>query len=78
MEIKINATISQEVHIDPINFIKTLRNIEINSNNWIIERDGKYYEVTSVRNLDIETEISEEKYKYLSALKTIETYLKNK
>lgn len=78
MEIKINATISQEVHIDPINFIKTLRNIEINSNNWIVERDDKYYEVTSVRNLDIETEISKEKYKYISALKTIETYLKNK
>lgn len=78
MEIKINATISQEVHIDPINFIKTLRNIEINSNNWIVERDDKYYEVTSVRNLDIETEISEEKYKYISALKTIEDYLKNK
>lgn len=78
MEIKINATLSQEVHIDPINFINTLRNIEISNNSWIIERDDKYYEVTSVRNLDIETEISEEKYKYLSALKIVEDYLKNK
>ena len=75
---RIHSPLSQEVHFHPFYFNNTLRNIENSNNNWIIERDSKYYEVTSVRNLDIETEISEEKYKYISALKTIEDYLKNK
>jgi hypothetical protein len=74
---KVYATFSQEVHIEPKQVIKKLIEKEIGDEyrNWIVEKDGKYYHIheesAGCHSVDVEDEISKEKYDYVKALQLV-------
>jgi hypothetical protein len=74
---KVYATFSQEVHIEPKQVIQKLIKKEIGNEyrNWIVEKDGKFYHVheesAGCHSVDVEDEISQEKYDYVKALQLV-------
>jgi hypothetical protein len=74
---KVYATFSQEVHIEPKQVIKKLIEKEIGNeyHNWIVEKDGKFYHIheesAGCHSVDVDDEISKEKYDYVKALQLV-------
>lgn len=74
---KVYARFTQEVHIEPEEVIKKLIKQEIGDEhyNWIVERDGKFYHIheesAGCHSVDIEDEISQDKYEYVKALQLV-------
>ena len=74
---KVYATFSQEVHVEPKQVIQKLIQKEIGNEyrNWIVEKEGKYYHVqeesAGCHTVDVENEISKDKYEYIKALQLV-------
>lgn len=74
---KVYATFSQEVHVEPKQVIQKLIEKEIGNTyrNWIIEKDGRYLHVheesAGCHSVEVEDEISKDKYDYVKALQLV-------
>lgn len=74
---KVYATFSQEVYVEPTQVIKNLIKKEIGDTNynWIIEKDGRYFHVheesAGCHSVELEDEISKDKYEYIKALQLV-------
>ena len=74
---KVYATFNQEVHIEPKDVIQELIEREIGDAycNWIIEKDGRYLHIreesVGCHPVELEYEISKDKYEYIKALKLV-------
>ena len=78
---EIYANFKQKVSVDPIEVIAEMINNEIGSQNWVFE-NGKYYlgweESRGAHSSEEQSEISKERYDYVTSLKHVLKYLKNK
>ena len=74
---KVYATFSQEVHIEPKKVIKKLIEKEIGDEyrNWVVEKNGTFYHVheesAGCHSYEVEDVISKERYEYVKALQFI-------
>lgn len=74
---KVYATFSQEVFVEPTQVIQKLIEKEIGNEyrNWVAEKDGKFYHIheesAGCHSVDIEDEISQDKYEYVRALQLV-------
>ena len=74
---KVYATFSQEVHVEPKQLIQKLIEKEIGNEyrNWIVEKNGRYYHIHEesavCHSFELEDEISKDKYDYVKALQLV-------
>jgi hypothetical protein len=72
---EIYGTITQKVVINPLSVLKELYEKDLYWRNWVFEKGGKYYEgweeSAGCHVIDMEKEISKERYDYIQALKVI-------
>ena len=77
---KVYADFREEVHIDPKDVIKKLKEKLTGYRGWILEKEGKYYrgweETAMSRSWDEFEEITKEDYEYYQALCLVENRLK--
>lgn len=70
----------QKVQVNPKNVIEKLIEEEIGWNNWIFEKDGKFYrgfvQSAGCHSIDDEEEITQEIYDYVRALQLVLKQLK--
>lgn len=77
--LEIQASFTEKVQVDPIHVIQKLIDREIGWNNWIVEKDGKFYkECSSYHNTTEKEEISKEVYEYVQSLQLILKFLFNR
>lgn len=77
--LEIQATFTEKVQVDPMLVIQKLIDHEIGWNNWVVEKDGKFYkEYSSYHNTTEKEEISKEVYEYVQSLQLILKFLFNK
>lgn len=69
---EVYADFRQKVQVNPKDVIEKLIESEIGWQNWIFERDGKFYlgseESAGRHSFDVEEEITEDRYRYVEAL----------
>jgi hypothetical protein len=72
---EIYVDIRQKAMVDPEYVIGKLISKEIGSGGWIFEKDGKYfmgYEASAGQHsIDVDDEITKEKYDYVAALQFV-------
>ena len=72
---EIYADFRQKVQINPKDVIEKLIEKEIGQNNWIFEKDDKYYlgseQSAGCHSFNVEEEIIEERYRYVEALQLV-------
>lgn len=72
---EIYADFRQRVQVNPKNVIEKLIEKEIGSRNWTFEKDGKFYlgseQSAGCHSFDVKDEITEERYRYVEALKLV-------
>lgn len=74
MEIEVFGTVHTKVHVKPSHVIVKLIEKELGFRSWILERDGKYYQVheeSAGHNIETEAEITKEKFDYVKALELV-------